>query len=538
MSMLVTLAALAGTLGLTANAPLAETMAGRFRTTADAMITAPGTVTDREGSTGAAEAVNVLAFGADPSGKTDSAPGIQAAMTWASSSQSRRRVFIPAGRYRIQSGLSFAHVRGVALVGAGSAATILQVSGVIHGAVLDLNGVNTSDFQGFTIECDTGVTGTSSFDIGIRYWWDLAHGASYNNTFRDIQIWGARFRTGIQVGSDLSRKSSGQEDQTYWYGVRVVGNTAQLPASWDSTWWQECIRVGSGVHGNNLLHQFHGFGASGCRYGVREAAGEALFSGGVVQSNSVDFFHSATGPASEYWTVRGVRSEGSGRLIGSGGSSSVFSQVSYENIEWIAEPGRAMSDRFVIDVQMKMGLVLKNVTLHTIDRAFHPRIRFRGPTLLVDGMNITNGKIGDIFSLDDGGTSNNAIIRGLNVLDMNGAMIDQERGIRIINGTGVEWSLGDSTPDVTVARGSEGRGHGSLSVSAPGGIKLNGNPVIPASSAGTIPLASGTGKVTVRAGATCVCTDSTANASVRCTVTAGTLTATGTGDDLISYVCF
>jgi hypothetical protein len=105
----------------------------------------------------------------------------------------------------------------VALVGAGSAATILQVSGVFDGAVLDLNGVNTSDFQGFTIECDTGVIGSSRFDIGIRYWWDQTSGASYNNTFRDIQIWGARFKIGIQVGSDLSRKSSGQEDQTYWY---------------------------------------------------------------------------------------------------------------------------------------------------------------------------------------------------------------------------------------------------------------------------------------------------------------------------------
>lgn len=64
-----------------------------------------------------------------------------------------------------------------------------------------------------------------------------------------------------------------------------------------------------------------------------------------------------------------------------------------------------------------------------------------------------------------------------------------------------------------------------------GGIKVGSN-------SGTITLAAGTGTATVYSGARCVCTDSTANASVRCAVSSTTLTATGTGTDVIAYLCF
>jgi hypothetical protein len=55
---------------------------------------------------------------------------------------------------------------------------------------------------------------------------------------------------------------------------------------------------------------------------------------------------------------------------------------------------------------------------------------------------------------------------------------------------------------------------------------------------GTITLSGGTGTATVTGGVQCVCTDQTANASVKCAVSATTLTATGTGADVITYWCF
>ena len=54
---------------------------------------------------------------------------------------------------------------------------------------------------------------------------------------------------------------------------------------------------------------------------------------------------------------------------------------------------------------------------------------------------------------------------------------------------------------------------------------------------GTITLSAGSGTATVTSGARCICTDQTANASVKCAVSSTTLTATGTGTDVITYLC-
>lgn len=59
-----------------------------------------------------------------------------------------------------------------------------------------------------------------------------------------------------------------------------------------------------------------------------------------------------------------------------------------------------------------------------------------------------------------------------------------------------------------------------------------------AANKGTKTLAAGTGTQTVLTGSQCVCTDTTANASVKCVVSGTTLTFTGTGTDVIAYLCF
>lgn len=59
----------------------------------------------------------------------------------------------------------------------------------------------------------------------------------------------------------------------------------------------------------------------------------------------------------------------------------------------------------------------------------------------------------------------------------------------------------------------------------------------PMSSHGTITLAVGTGTATVLSGEICTCTDTTAANVVQCAVSSTTLTATGTGTDVIAYTC-
>lgn len=59
-----------------------------------------------------------------------------------------------------------------------------------------------------------------------------------------------------------------------------------------------------------------------------------------------------------------------------------------------------------------------------------------------------------------------------------------------------------------------------------------------ATGAGTKTLSTGSGTVAVFSGARCVCTDTTAVAAVKCSVSATTLTITGTSSDVIAYLCF
>lgn len=58
-----------------------------------------------------------------------------------------------------------------------------------------------------------------------------------------------------------------------------------------------------------------------------------------------------------------------------------------------------------------------------------------------------------------------------------------------------------------------------------------------ASNSGTMTLVAGTQTATVTTGARCVCTDQTAANAVRCSVATTTLTAVGTGTDVITYLC-
>jgi hypothetical protein len=90
----------------------------------------------------------------------------------------------------------------------------------------------------------------------------------------------------------------------------------------------------------------------------------------------------------------------------------------------------------------------------------------------------------------------------------------------------VVWSVMDNT---------SGTGNTLATVDGAGNVSLNASAT---RTKGTITLVAGTGTATVTSGCTPACSDTTAANAVRCTVASTTLTATGTGTDVISYLCF
>lgn len=74
----------------------------------------------------------------------------------------------------------------------------------------------------------------------------------------------------------------------------------------------------------------------------------------------------------------------------------------------------------------------------------------------------------------------------------------------------------------------DGTGWASILQSVPG----------TAGTRGTATLSSGTKTVTVNSGCTCVATDTTAVNNVKCSVSGTTMTLTGTGSDVLNWICY
>lgn len=326
--------------------PDAATVDARTVVAADTTVT---TTTARSLAARFAQVVNVKDFGAVGDGVARDDDNIQAAIDAVTSGNAdpalgvrvaTRAVYLPAGTYRLTSGLLIESMHSLKFYGDGSGKTILAVDGAI-GTVLDLNGTAYCEFHDFSIEsldgggdsADATANGGGSdrFDVGIKVRWDNTASvrSSTANKFRNIAIGtqlGARFKVGFQIGSDLTESANVQEDQTQWIGCRVVGRNKD-----NSTWWQEGVRVGSGVFGNNLIHTFLGLETSLCKYGVRCCAGQAAFYGGTNQTCEVDWrFDGTTG----YWFVSGFRSESSERIIQTHGTVAYAAHVTFADCQF------------------------------------------------------------------------------------------------------------------------------------------------------------------------------------------------------------
>lgn len=122
------------------------------------------------------------------------------------------------------------------------------------------------------------------------------------------------------------------------------------------------------------------------------------------------------------------------------------------------------------------------------------------------------------------------------ILDVAGSL-----GTRyIMNSTGGAAVLITDADGVVIGDGAGTEADGALSAGAISGAAGTFTGSLKAGSTltrGTITLAAGTGTATVLSGAVCVCSNTAATNAVYCSVASTTLTATGTGTDVIAYVC-
>jgi hypothetical protein len=102
---------------------------------------------------------------------------------------------------------------------------------------------------------------------------------------------------------------------------------------------------------------------------------------------------------------------------------------------------------------------------------------------------------------------------------------------RVVLGTTSDVAAGTAVVEV---RDASLAGTLLASVDGAGNLFLNASAT---RSKGTITLAAGTGTVTVASGSICVCGNTSALNMVQCNVSSTTLTATGTGTDVIAYHC-
>lgn len=90
----------------------------------------------------------------------------------------------------------------------------------------------------------------------------------------------------------------------------------------------------------------------------------------------------------------------------------------------------------------------------------------------------------------------------------------------------------EATRPQVIGSGKYGTDAGRLYVATDGGWR-----VVPfVAGIGSVTLSGGNGSAPVAAGATCVCSSTTANPA-RCSLAASTLTVTGTGSDVVTYIC-
>jgi hypothetical protein len=137
-----------------------------------------------------------------------------------------------------------------------------------------------------------------------------------------------------------------------------------------------------------------------------------------------------------------------------------------------------------------------------------------------------NGCIGDLYCAGSDGVNLEVSTSGdqLRLMTTGGGVINANTSTDIAAGASLmEWRDNGITGNLL------------MSLDGAGNLFLNASAT---RSKGTITLAAGTGTVTVASGSVCVCGNTSALNAVQCAVSSTTLTATGTGTDVIAYSCW
>lgn len=158
-------------------------------------------------------------------------------------------------------------------------------------------------------------------------------------------------------------------------------------------------------------------------------------------------------------------------------------------------------------------------------------------TLSFDGSNFNfstsnsfNAVVGGYFSSDNGGYG----FGGSGGLSQGMASSGSTTNL-VCGGNGCLINLEDNSGHTYAALTSSGV---DLTQNGTGVASTNGVTCSGSTHCGTQALTAGTASVTVVTGCHAICTDTTAAAAVKCSVSATTLTITGTSTDSINYFCF
>jgi Pectate lyase superfamily protein len=296
--------------------------------------------------------------------------------------------FLPPGKYKITAPLRVYSVQGFHLIGSGIFQTFIQPSGTLASA-LDLNGVAYSSFENFSV----GGDGTEIVTSVIHSYWDPATAARSNteNTFRSIQV-GGRYVNGFEIGRTGDKN---QVDNHSFFHCLVVGSW--VPG--EKTYWQSGFLLGSGAWANNLEHTFYKLTSTHNRYGVDCRSSQVAIYGADISNNEVDLKVTATG----YFYASALRSEGSERLLVSGGPASYVGNLTLQDVDWHGE--NINRDGFWISYNQGGTLLLNNV------RCTNPGIS-------------SGSKAAKIGTSPAGGKGSTIIANGLSIGPGNGYTID------------------------------------------------------------------------------------------------------------------
>lgn len=353
---------------------------------------------------------------------------------------------MPAGTYAGATALlSLRSVEGFRLITDGAQATKFLATASME-AVVDLNGVALSTFDGFTVESQGGTGGTITVQKAVKIHWDNSGGAAnsarstFANHFEHIHVAACRYVIGVQVGSEGALANNQVDSQTF--GRINVGGGNASAASLDATLWQAGVRFGAAVFGNNLLHRANYIKSQFNTRGIHMAASQVSVGEAQLQANGTDiYFEGARG----FFGIASGRSEQSARFISTSGASGVGAFVSVSDYVW--HPQKLNADGFWIDFPLAGSLRLSNIDMvsATIDSGATPKIKAT-PTkklvILIDGIGLSQ-TIDTAFSLSSPAS---AVIRGYRNLSANAVVDVDSYDCVVMGGDGIQTAALNAAP--------------------------------------------------------------------------------------------